>query len=285
MVLDNCWVLRLDQLNLPSGGNKYFKLKHNLSDLSASVRLVSFGGAWSNHIHALAALGKEQGIATVGIIRGEQPQHLSATLQDALDWGMQLHFVSRSEYRRRHDVDYLQAVQERFDPCVILPEGAANAAGVKGCREIVSLINAAGLDYDVIAVACGTGSTLAGIACELGSDRRALGVSVLKGQGSQQQDVARWIREQGVAPVSNWRIEQDFHGGGYARSTAELRQFILEFERVQGIPLDPVYTGKLFHALYQLRSGGRLPDRLRLCAVHSGGLQGRRGVNWLADNC
>jgi 1-aminocyclopropane-1-carboxylate deaminase len=194
---------------------------------------------------------------------------------------MQLHFVSRGEYRQRGEMDYLKSVCERFGPCVIVPEGGANSAGVAGCREIVPLLNDMASDWDVIAVACGTGATLAGIACELVGERQALGISVLKGQGSRRRDVARWIIAQGGPPRDNWRIEQDFHAGGYARTTAQLRQFMLEFERVQGIPLDHVYTGKLFHALYKMRSAGLLPRPARVIAVHSGGLQGRRGADWL----
>jgi 1-aminocyclopropane-1-carboxylate deaminase len=257
-------------------------LKHNLAGLTARETVLTFGGAWSNHIHALAALGREQGFPTIGVIRREQPQELSATLQNARDWGMQLVFVSRGEYRRRHDPDYLQALQHRFDPCVIVPEGGANTAGVTGCREIVRLLDASGQGYDLVAVACGTGSTLAGIACELAEWRRVLGISVLKGQGSLHSDVSRWIVEQGAEPGGNWRIEQGFHCGGYARVPAELQRFILEFQQVQGIPLDPVYTGKLFHALYRMRSGGGLAASERIIAVHSGGLQGRRGFDWLA---
>jgi 1-aminocyclopropane-1-carboxylate deaminase len=281
MTLENCRVLRLDRMNPPAGGNKYFKLKENLAGLSAGHRVLSFGGAWSNHIHALAALGWERGFATVGIIRGERPQRLSATLEDALDWGMQLVFVSRSDYRRRYDAGYLQQLRRHFDPCVIVPEGGANPAGVKGCRDIVRLIDSCGLDYDRVAVACGTGSTLAGIACELGEGRRALGIAVLKGQGSMCEDVKRWVAGQDAGPGGNWRIEQGFHCGGYARAPEDLQRFILEFEQVQGIPLDPVYTGKLFYALYQLRRSGGLPVTERIIAVHSGGLQGRRGFDWL----
>jgi 1-aminocyclopropane-1-carboxylate deaminase len=280
-VLDLCSVLHLDRLNPPAGGNKAFKLKHNLAELNPGDTVLSFGGAWSNHIHALAAMGRQRGLQTIGVIRGERPAQLSATLRDAVEWGMQLHFVSRSDYRRRHDPAYIDSLQSRFGPCRIIPEGGANTAGVRGCREIVSMLHTSEIGFDLIAVACGTGSTLAGLVCDLDPGQRGLGVAVLKGLEKQPVDVGNWVREQGVPQRDNWSIESRFHCGGYARNTPELRKFVREFERVQGLPLDPVYTAKLFFALYQLRVTGELADGVRVLALHTGGLQGRRGVDWL----
>lgn len=281
MVLDLCSVLHLDRLAPPAGGNKAFKLKHNLAGLASGDTVLSFGGAWSNHIHALAAVGRQRGLRTVGVIRGERPAQLSATLLDAIECGMQLHFVSRSEYRRRYDPAYIHTLQDQFGPCRIVPEGGANHAGVRGCRDIVSMLQTSEIDFDLIAVACGTGSTFAGVICDLNAGQRGLGVTVLKGLESLSQDVGNWVQEQGVLPRDNWSIESRFHCGGYARSTPELREFVREFERVHGLALDPVYTAKLFFALYKLRAAGELDEGTRVLALHTGGLQGRRGVDWL----
>jgi len=281
MVLDPCSVLRLDRLAPLAGGNKAFKLKHNLAGLGPGDTVLSFGGAWSNHIHALAAVGRQRGLHTVGVIRGERPAQLSATLFDAIECGMQLHFVSRSEYRRRYDPDYIDTLQSQFGPCRVIPEGGANDAGVRGCRDIVPMLQASEIDFDLIAVACGTGSTFAGLVCDLSAGQRGLGITVLKGLANLSDDVSNWVKEQGVLPRDNWSIEPRFHCGGYARSTPELREFVCEFERAHDMALDPVYTAKLFFALYKLRAAGELDEGARVLALHTGGLQGRRGVDWL----
>ncbi len=281
MPLPDCRVLRLDLVHPLAGGNKWYKLRYNLQGLQPGERILSFGGAWSNHLHALAAVGAELGLETHAVVRGERPETLSDTLQDALDMGMVLHFVSRGEYRRRHDADYQAGWQARLAPCRLVPEGGANLAGARGCQEILSPTLLA--DTDLVALACGTGTTLAGIAAALEAPRRALGVSVLRGDGGMRERVKHLLAQLGAGARDNWRVEQRFHGGGYARVAPELRDFMLEFEQRQGFALDPVYTGKLFYALYRLRASGELAPGTRILALHSGGLQGRRGFDWLPE--
>jgi 1-aminocyclopropane-1-carboxylate deaminase len=288
--LDNIAVARLDLGNPPAGGNKYFKLKANL-ELAQSQgirRLVTFGGAWSNHIHALAAVGRETGIETVGIIRGEETQTLCATLLDARNWGMNLVFVSRSEYRRRHEADYVHALQKQYSPCMVIPEGGANDAGVEGCVGIPALLGEHLQPRGLVALACGTGTTMAGVARGLPASCSALGIAVLKGHRSLEPDISRAIAA--IATIAatdaeqhlNWRIDHRWHCGGYARVSAQLKQFILTFEAIQGIPLDPVYTGKMMYGLHQLRACGEISAVQSVLALHTGGLQGRRGYTWLA---
>ena len=276
MRLQNTLILRLDLLPGAAPGNKYFKLKHNLHQLPANEAVLSFGGAWSNHLHALAAVGAERNIATVGVVRGERPAQLSATLVDCENWGMHLHFVSRSDYRRRQDPDFIAELRQQYQPCTVIPEGGANDQGVAGCSEILEMLDTASVSYSTLAVACGTGATLAGLSRALLPDKSLMGIAVLKGASSLQENIKQWSSKQ------NWRLLDDYHQGGYAKVSSKLREFVLEFERVQNIPLDPVYTGKLMLALYQLQASGELDPRQTVVAIHSGGLQGRRGFDWLA---
>ncbi|MCX2982310.1 pyridoxal-phosphate dependent enzyme [Halieaceae bacterium IMCC14734] len=275
--LKNCRMLRLDLLNAPASGNKFYKLQHYLTALEPGQTLVSFGGAWSNHIHALAAVGHARGFPTVGIIRGDANAPLSATLQDAKRWGMQLEFVSRGDYRRRHDPVWLAAWQQRLGHCLMVPEGGAGLDGAKGCGAIADLIMEHYAAAELVGLAAGTGCTLAGLAAALPADKQVLGVVVLKGAGEQlRSDIGGWIAGQGGVGC-HWHLEEDYHGGGYARCDPKLAEFIEEFEQVQGIPLEPVYTGKLMYALYQMIANGRLNPATRVLALHTGGLQGRRG--------
>ncbi len=279
--MDSVSLLRLDLTGGLAPGNKYYKLKGNLSlarDAGLS-RILTFGGAWSNHLHALAALGHEQGIETIGIVRGEEPATPSAMLRDASDWGMKLIYVSRSEYRKRNEPEYLQSLQSRFGPCMSIPEGGADATGVQGCTQIAELISKHAGQIDRVVVAVGTGTTLAGLATGLPNTKEIIGISVLKGAEYLEQNVRELVGSNSSANPDNWRILHNYHCGGYARVSVELKQFILEFEEVHSVPLDPVYTGKMLFAIHQMIKTNESPGRT--VAVHTGGLQGRRGFSWL----
>jgi 1-aminocyclopropane-1-carboxylate deaminase len=217
---------------------------------------------------------------TIGVVRGEQADTPSCMLRDASDWGMQLVYVSRSEYRQRNDSDYIASLQSRFGPCLIIPEGGANTAGVEGCVRIAKLIenNRGRIDHVVVPV--GTGTTLAGMALGLTREKELIGISVLKGAQYLDGDVEEAIRNSSGGNAGNWRIAHNYHCGGYAKVTAELKQFIIEFERVQGVLLDPVYTGKMLFAVHQMIGENTLSGQI--VAVHTGGVQGRRGFSWLA---
>ncbi len=278
-------LLRLDAGGGLAPGNKKFKLAGNLSAARRGgiKRLVSFGGAWSNHLHALAAVGAEQGFATVGIVRGEDNGAEPATLVDARRWGMQIVRVSRAEYRRRHDADYLADLQKRYAPCLVIPEGGANAEGARGCMAIAELIRTAAPAARHILVPVGTATTLAGLVAGLGSDCEVTGVAALKGATDLEQRAQRLLGTTAGADRARWRILHDYHCGGFARVNSGLREFMLAFEAAHEVALDPVYTGKLLYAIHQRLQSGEFDADLPLLAVHTGGLQGRRGFSWLQD--
>lgn len=262
------FVLRTD-LNHPDiSGNKLFKLKYNL--LEARKRgynsLLTFGGAYSNHIAATAAAGKEHNFKTIGIIRGEKVEN--PTLSLAEKNGMELHFVSRDLYR---DKEALYAFAKTLGDHFIIPEGGANEMGVKGCMEIISSVE---VPFDTVCCACGTGTTLSGIILSIKPEQKALGFQVLKAENYIEKEVGRWL-EYFNNISSNWKVSEEYHFGGYAKQDSVLQDFILDFEQKQGIPLDAVYTGKMMFGIYDLIKKGCFPHGEKLVAVHSGGLQGK----------
>ncbi len=276
-------VLRLDLVHPLVSGNKWYKLKYNLDDcLKHGVRtVVSFGGAWSNHLHALAAACQVVGVEVVGVIRGHKPDVLSPSLKDMQAMGMRLHFVTREAYRRRYDAEFHSELIETLgcDPAVtrIIPEGGSNASAMQGCAEILSLHDIQPGDYDCIAAACGTGATLAGLILGAEGKGRFLGVPVLKGGDFLVQDIRKRLMDFDCE-YQNWQLRTEFHCGGYARQTDELQQFIRRFSEETGVPLDRVYTGKLFFALEQLVASGDILPGSRILAIHTGGLQGNRSL-------
>ena len=282
-------VLRLDLTGGLAPGNKVFKLRGNLdcARRSGAERVVSFGGAWSNHLHALAAVGAEAGFDTVGIVRGEASELDTAMLADARRWGMELIPVSRSEYRLRNTPQYMSMLQQRYAPCLVIPEGGANPEGVRGCMAIAALLDdavAVAAGSNVYVVAVGTGTTLAGLAASLPADSKLVGVSALRGADDLETRVEQALLAcGGTSTACDWRILHDFHCGGFARVSAELRDFILAFELVHGISLEPVYTGKALFAIHQLLQRGYWRSGESIVMIHTGGLQGRRGYAWLAD--
>ncbi|MGK0499239.1 MAG: 1-aminocyclopropane-1-carboxylate deaminase [Oceanicoccus sp.] len=282
-------VLRLDQLSADGAGNKHFKLLNNIAFAKTNGyrSLLSFGGAYSNHIHALAVAGKNHELATIGVIRGEPSQPLNATLQDAVAQGMHLHYVSRTEYRQRHQPEFQQQLAAQFKQSFIIPEGGSNSLGVKGCQHIVEHIQHRLADtYDVIALPCGTGATLAGVAAACADSKQVLGFSVLKNAHYMEQDIAAWLAalaaDSDIEPQKvqekNWRVEHDYHCGGYAKLSDDLLRFMHQFESDYAIPLEPVYSAKMFYGLMQMIEKKRFAAGSQIVAIHTGGLQGRRGM-------
>lgn len=273
-------LLRLDLTHPQISGNKWFKLKYNLNRAKqkGSSVLLSFGGAWSNHIHALAFAGKEAGIATVGVIRGEEPQCYSQTLVDAQCWGMKLHFVSRQQYREKNDPVFLKQLAELYGDYQPIPEGGSNALAVQGCREIVAQIERLGGDYDKICCACGTGGTLAGLIAARPEHTEIIGVPVLKGADFLYSDIRSLLQQSGGVDPGQWRLIMDSHEGGYAKVSPQLADCMDRFARVAGIELEPVYTGKVMLALERMLARGELAAGSRVLMIHSGGMQGLRGM-------
>jgi 1-aminocyclopropane-1-carboxylate deaminase len=246
-------MLRLDLLHPEVSGNKWFKLKYNLA-AAGKRTILTFGGAYSNHIAATAAACKLAGLQAIGIIRGEKPATLSHTLQQAIADGMQLEFISREAYRQKDTTNYPDAY--------IIPEGGNNEAGARGCREILSLADTSSFTH--ILCATGTGTTLAGLISSALPHQQVLGYVVLKGAEYLKEQVA--LLTQGT----NWQLVHNYHGGGYARTSPELISFINNFYRETQIPLDVVYTGKLVWGFSQ----SHFPPGSKILLIHTGGLQG-----------
>ncbi|MBI3772054.1 MAG: 1-aminocyclopropane-1-carboxylate deaminase/D-cysteine desulfhydrase [Gammaproteobacteria bacterium] len=270
------WMLRADLVHPIVSGNKWFKLKYNLqtAQVAGHDTLLSFGGAYSNHIHALAYAGRKLGFKTIGVIRGEAHEFLNPTLQFATEQGMQLMYLDRVSFRRKYEPELVRKLHDCFGDFYLVPEGGSNALAVLGCRELVSEINE---PFDVLACACGTGGTLAGIISGLEGHHQALGLAVLKGGDFLRDEVRGLLREAGGAVHENWTINHDYHLGGYARMPLALEQFIRGFDVRHGIRLDPVYTGKLMFGLYDLIAKGGFKRGTTIVALHSGGLQGGEG--------
>jgi 1-aminocyclopropane-1-carboxylate deaminase len=268
-------VLRLDKYTPCASGNKYFKLKYNVEAAKQQGydRLLSFGGAFSNHIHALAIAGQKHQMKTIGFIRGDEQQILNDTLEDAVTAGMSLHYVSRKEYRLRNNEDYLAEIQEKYPDAYIIPEGGCNALGVKGCLEILNLVTE---DFDTVILPCGTASTLAGIIMSA-PEKQVVGVSVLKGGHYLNDEVFKFSMQLNIPCGNHWLISHDYHCGGYAKLSKPLAQFMVDFEERNTIPVEPIYSGKMFFALYQMIAKGDISPGSRVVAIHTGGMQGLRG--------
>lgn len=271
------FLLRLDQIHPYLNGNKWFKMKYNLEAASENGydTLLTFGGAYSNHIHALSSAGKIFGFKTIGIIRGEEHLPLNPTLQFASGNGMKLHYVTRSDYRKKHTEEFQNSLREKFGNVYIAPEGGTNLFALKGCSEIPSLIQT---EYDYICTACGTAGTLSGLIAGLKGKKKILGFSVLKGGDFLIDNAEKLVEEYAHKKFSNWNINLNYHFGGYAKINRTLIEFVKEFEKLNGIQLDYVYTGKMIYGIFDLLKSGYFKKNERIVALHTGGLQGNAGI-------
>ena len=274
------WIKRDDLIHPVISGNKWRKLKYILDHALAigSHTIISMGGAYSNHLHALAFAGNQLGLKTIGYIRGEKPQNLSPTLQDIQNWGMELRFISRADYRelrhyKKHNELPAHIINKQQDGQYWLPEGGATELALFGVGELVSEIDGA---YDVICVPCGTGTTLAGIVGSVPEHCIVHGFSALKGAGFLVKDVEKLLSEFGNNKNTNWTIQLEYHFGGFAKRNNELLLFIDDFAEQHGIELEPVYTGKMFYGLFDLIQQDFFKPGQRIIAIHTGGLQGNR---------
>lgn len=265
-------IKRDDLLHPIISGNKWRKLKYTLLHAltKGHEHLISMGGAYSNHLHALAYVGHKLNLKTTGLIRGEQPAEDNQTLADLKKWGMNLEFVTRGAFRdlrkyRNHDSE----PAKKYDGFWI-PEGGASHDALRGVGEIIKEIE---LDFDTLTLACGTGTTLAGIAKALPSTKKALGFSALKGGGFLEKDIKKLLHTKGMP---NWSINFDYHFGGFAKTTDELISFIEEFQSHNDIPLEPLYNGKMLFGLLDLIKNDRFKKGHTIIAIHTGGLQGNR---------
>jgi 1-aminocyclopropane-1-carboxylate deaminase len=268
--------LKRDDLIHPEiSGNKWRKLKYNLEEAARLGKrsLLTFGGAYSNHIYATAAAGKEFGFHTIGIIRGKDASDENPTLSFAKSRGMELHFVDRDDYRNKNDESFIQKLKTDFHDPYIIPEGGANIQGARGCAEIIPEID---VPFDYICCACGTGTTLAGMALGLKGRSKALGFAVLKNGGFLNDEVSKMLGPE--SGNNDWSINTDYHFGGYAKSEQVLLKFIAELEQRHQIRYEPIYTGKMMYGIYDLAEKGYFKKGERIIALHTGGLQGLAGL-------
>lgn len=283
-------IKRDDLLDDKLGGNKLYKLHGHLNayfsrDINAPV--ASFGGAYSNHLYALAAAGQREGFSSVGIIRGEAPRQYSPTLKNLEQMGMRLHFVSRVDYLRRHNLDFQLELEQLLGVCYWIPEGGGGDEGARGCRELArGLAKSLAFRPDLLVHGCGTGSSFAGLNAGLNGTTlegvAAMGVLALKLLRPEDQleftgVVTKLMQTLGYNG-GNWRLSYDFHCGGFAKYPPYLAAFVDDFERQSGVLLDPVYTSKVVWAIYQQALSGDIKTGSCVVAVHSGGLQGRRSL-------
>ncbi|NOQ65492.1 MAG: pyridoxal-phosphate dependent enzyme [Methyloprofundus sp.] len=269
------YLKRDDLLHPIISGNKWRKLKYILEHaLSLKAQtIISMGGAYSNHLHALAYIGKQLGIKTKAKIRGERPAKLSPTLLDLIAWGMELEFVSRTDYRQLRQYKQHDALLDMQAGEYWLPEGGAMVLALQGVAEIIAEIN---IEYDALCVPCGTATTLAGLVSAAAEDKQILGFAALKGASFLEAEVQHLLNNQSCHN-KQWLIQLDYHFGGFAKVKPELLDFIQQFEQQHQIQLEPVYTGKMLYGLYTLMQQGFFKSGQKIIAVHTGGLQGKRG--------
>jgi 1-aminocyclopropane-1-carboxylate deaminase/D-cysteine desulfhydrase-like pyridoxal-dependent ACC family enzyme len=264
----NISVKRLDQIDRILGGNKLFKLQLNIEHaLRFGFKgILTFGGAYSNHIAATAAMVKDLQISCIGMIRGERPKELSITLSRAELQGMRLEFVSRDRYRNRYDTTYLNELKSMYPDHWIIPEGGANALGIEGCRHILRETDN---EFNHILVAGGTGGTACGLISSCTSNQHVTCIAVLKARDS----IEKLIKENTGDYMNNWDVNDAYTFGGYAKTTPELDHFVNDFIKTSGIPIEPVYTGKLFFGLKDLIIKDRFRQDDKILVIHTGGLQ------------
>ena len=267
-------MLRLDRLHPIVSGNKWFKLQRHLQLAAGHSAILTFGGAWSNHLVATAYAAREAGLEAIGIVRGEQPAILSDTLQEAAGYGMQLEFITRRQYADKEQPFFLQQLADRFPGVYIIPEGGGGIPGILGSETILSKMNAA--DYTHICCAIGTGTTWLGLVKASLPGQQIIGVPVLKGiEAIADIDTTSLLTTEQAARA---RLLTGYHFGGYARHPQPLLDFMNWLYTNSSIPTDIIYTGKLFYAINDSIRQHFFPARSRLLIIHSGGLQGNRSL-------
>ena len=272
----NLYLLRLDTIDLYSGGNKLFKLKYNLEEAQKQgfKKILTFGGAWSNHLAAVATVNNNP-LPVVAVVRGEEPKTYSDTLNYCKEKGVELHFVSRVDYRNKTESSFIEILKNKFGDFYLLPEGGSNVLAVKGCKEIIDYIP---VDFDYICTPVGSGATLAGLTARLKSHQQAVGFNALKGADYLTEEVNKLIgSSESFSP--RFSIIGDYHFGGYAKTTAELLSFKADFENQFDIPLDYVYTSKMMYGIFDWIQKGTFKEGSTLVAIHTGGLQGNKGFD------
>ena len=275
------FIKREDELHPFISGNKYRKLKYNLVEAYNQNHntLLTFGGAFSNHIAAVAAAGFEHNFKTIGVIRGdelatnlEEVLQNNPTLKFASEHNMQFHFVTRSDYRNKTTPEFIENLKEKFGDFYLVPEGGTNNFAVKGCEEILTEEDN---QFDIICSAIGTGGTISGLINSAENHQKVIGFPSLKGD-FLQNEIKKYVLR-----TNNWSLNNNYHFGGYAKISEELITFINKFKSETSIPLDPVYTGKMLFGIVDLIKNDYFKQGTKILAIHTGGLQGIEGMNVL----
>ena len=268
------FIRREDLIHPFISGNKFRKLKYNLlqAKIENQETLLTFGGAFSNHIAATAFAGKEQGFKTIGIIRGDELRDKileNPTLRFAQECGMQFKFITREAYRHKTEAEFIADLKQEFGSFYLVPEGGTNEFAVKGCTEILTKEDA---EFDFICCAIGTGGTISGIINSILPHQKVLGFPALKGD-FLKEDIRKFAQNQ------NWELTTDYHFGGYGKVNPELISFINQFYAENKIPLDPIYTAKMVFGVMDLINKNYFPENSRILLIHTGGIQGNAGMN------
>jgi 1-aminocyclopropane-1-carboxylate deaminase len=259
-------------------GNKWWKLKYNLIDAinNQSTQVLTFGGAFSNHIYATAAATSLLGIKCIGIIRGERTNPLNPTLKFAENAGMYLHFISRTAYRSKNETAFIEELSRLFGKSFIIPEGGTNLQALKGCKEFSEKLEK--IDFDKVVVPIGTGGTITGIISGIDPHKETVGVAILKNGQFLQEEVTSLLQQLNMEDRQNFKILSEYHHGGYAKVTPPLLDFIRYMKINHNLPLDHVYTAKLLWAIFEEARRNNFKRGTTLLAIHTGGLQGSQEV-------
>lgn len=266
-----------EDLNHPFiSGNKWWKLKYNLDQArkEGHTQLLTFGGAYSNHLYATAAAAHELGFRSIGIVRGDEVLPMNATLSFCQSKGMELHFISREQYRAKHDEKFLETLKDKYGAFYLIPEGGTNAMAVKGCEEWAKQISDSE-DFDFLCLPVGTTGTMGGMVNQL-RDKSIIGFSSLKGGDFLRGEIRQWLHHD----IENWQMITQYHFGGYGKMKNELLDFIIGFEKEHQVPIDPIYTSKMMFGVFDLLQQGFFPRGSKVLVLHTGGLQGRAGFNF-----
>ena len=267
-------IKREDLLHPFVSGNKFRKLKYTLLQAKAENQsvLLTFGGAFSNHIAAVAYAGKELGFETIGVIRGDELRDKiseNPTLSFAQECGMRFEFVTREAYRHKTETAFIEQLQVKFGSFYLVPEGGTNDLAVKGCEEILTEFDA---HFDFVCSAVGTGGTISGLINSALPHQKVLGFPALKGD-FLQNEIHKFVNNK------NWELITDYHFGGYGKVTTEFIEWMNWFYAQTGIPLDPIYTGKMVFGVMDLIQRNYFPPKSKILMIHTGGLQGIAGMN------
>lgn len=264
-------LVKREDLNHPFvSGNKWWKLKYNLEEAKKQNHktLLTFGGAYSNHIFATAAAAHELGFDSIGVIRGEETLPLNDTLNFAAQRGMKLHYVSREKYRNKNEAAFINELHKQFRDFYLIPEGGTNQLAIQGCEEFAQTLNQ---DFDYVCCSVGTGGTLAGLINVLPADKTILGFSSLKNGEFLQAEVEQWL----TFTKNNWQIVTDFHFGGYGKTPESVQIIQKELFSDHRILFDLIYGSKMMAGVWDLLQKGFFRRNSTILIIHTGGLQGK----------